>query len=83
MRLFENRFANAIGWGSAIVTFGGIGGVLGLTSVIVANVWFGDDSHLKKTTILARINEETTIYCLDEQTPIGSFFNSEHRQYST
>jgi membrane peptidoglycan carboxypeptidase len=83
MRLFENRYANGFGWASLIAVFGSMGGLLGVTSVILANVWFGDDSHLKKTTILARINEETTIFCLDEQTPIGSFFNAEHRQYTT
>lgn len=83
MRLFENQYANGAAWGGLIVSLGSLGGVLGLSFVILANVWFGDDSHLKKTTILARINEETTIYCLDEQTPIGSFFNNEHRQYTT
>jgi membrane peptidoglycan carboxypeptidase len=30
---------------------------------------------------MARINEETTVYCLDESTPIGSFFSNEHRRY--
>ena len=83
MRFFRNNVVNGIAWGGLLVTFGSLGGLLGLTSVIISNVWFGDDSHLKKTTILARINEETTIYCLDGTTPIGSFFSSEHRQYTT
>ena len=42
---------------------------------------FGDVSELKKSTILSRINEETTIYTLDEQHKIGSFFNDSHRSY--
>lgn len=46
---------------------------LGAVSVILFQVYFGDDSQLKKSTILARINEETIIYTLDEQTRIGSF----------
>ncbi|MCX6118770.1 MAG: transglycosylase domain-containing protein [Proteobacteria bacterium] len=83
MRFFQNKYLNGLTWAAAIGVFGSLGGMLGLISVILANAWFGDDSHLKKTTIMARINEETTIYCLDEQTPIGSFFNSEHRQYTT
>jgi penicillin-binding protein 1A len=83
IRLFHNRFLNAMAIGISAAIFCSIGGILGVGTVIVANVWFGDDSHLKKTTIMARINEETNIYCLDEQTPIGSFFNNEHRQYTT
>jgi len=81
MRLFENRYLNNVAWFFITIFVGGIGGALGVTSVILTSVWFGDDSYLKKTTIMARINEETTVYCLDEQTPIGSFFNSEHRRY--
>jgi membrane peptidoglycan carboxypeptidase len=81
MRLVENRSLNVFLWVLITGLVSGVGGALGVTSVILASVWFGDDSHLKKTTILARINEETTVYCLDEQTPIGSFFNSEHRRY--
>ena len=81
MQLFENRYLNYFAWAVITVVVGGLGGAAGVTSVILASVWFGDDSHLKKTTIMARINEETTVYCLDEQTPIGSFFNSEHRRY--
>ena len=81
MRLIENRYLNYVAWFFITIFVGGIGGALGVTSVILTSVWFGDDSYLKKTTIMARINEETTVYCLDEQTPIGSFFNSEHRRY--
>lgn len=46
-------------------------------------VYFGDVSELKKSTILARINEETTLYTLDEQTKIGSIFDDAHRSYVT
>ena len=81
MRIFDNKFLNYAAWTAITGVVGAIGGGLGVTSVILFSVWFGDDSHLKKTTILARINEETTVYCLDETTPIGSFFNSEHRRY--
>lgn len=81
MRLFENKFLNLTSWAVITVIVGLFGGALGVTSVILTSVWFGDNSHLKKTTIMARINEETTVYCLDEQTPIGSFFNNEHRRY--
>ena len=81
MQLFENRYLNYLAWGIVVPAVAGLGGALGVTSVILTSVWFGDDAHLKKTTILARINEETTVYCLDEKTPIGSFFHSEHRRY--
>ena len=81
MRLFENKFLNVASWTGITAIVGIIGGALGVTTVILTSVWFGDNSHLKKTTIMARINEETTVYCLDEQTPIGSFFDSEHRRY--
>lgn len=53
----------------------------GVLSVFFFQVYFGDDAHLKKSTILARINEETSIYYLDEETRIGSFFNEQHRRY--
>jgi membrane peptidoglycan carboxypeptidase len=81
MRIFENKFLNGATWGAITGVVGVIGGALGVTAVIMFSVWFGDNSHLKKTTIMARINEETTVYCLDETTPIGSFFNNEHRRY--
>lgn len=81
MRLFDNRYINYLAWAIIVPAVTAVGGALGVTSVILMSVWFGDDTHLKKTTILARINEETTVYCLDEETPIGSFFQSEHRRY--
>jgi penicillin-binding protein 1A len=81
MHLVSNKYLNYVVWAVITIVIGGLGGTLGVTSVILASVWFGDNSHLKKTTIMARINEETTVFCLDEQKPIGSFFNSEHRRY--
>jgi penicillin-binding protein 1A len=81
MDLVKNRYLNFAIWSMITGVVGGIAGILGVTAVILASVWFGDNSHLKKTTIMARINEETTIFCLDEKTPIGSFFNAEHRRY--
>lgn len=81
MELVENKYFNFALWTMITAFVGGVAGVLGVTAVILTSVWFGDNSHLKKTTIMARINEETTIFCLDEKTPIGSFFNAEHRRY--
>ena len=54
---------------------------LGVMTVVIYQVYWGDVSDLKKSTILARINEETTIYTLDEETRLGSFFDSAHRTY--
>ena len=81
MRPSASRYLNYTSWAAIIGVVGAIGGALGVTTVILVSVWFGDNSYLKKTTIMARINEETTVFCLDEKTPIGSFFNSEHRRY--
>ncbi|NDE15490.1 hypothetical protein EBZ80_11220 [bacterium] len=66
---------------SVAVVIGSITASFGGMSVVYAMVLFGEDDHLKKSTIMARINEETTILCQDEQTHIGSFFNTEHRRY--
>ena len=65
---------------SVIVSFGASIG-LGAFGVFYYKVVFGDDSYLKKSTIVARINEQTQIYFDDEKTPIGSFFEDSHRQY--
>ncbi len=62
---------------AALGFFCGIGAV----TVIIFQVFFGDDSHLKKTAIMARINEETSIFYLDEETRLGSFFDQGHRRY--
>lgn len=54
---------------------------IGMLSVIVFEVFFGDTSYLKKSTIIAKINEETSIFYLDEQNTIGSIFDVTHRKY--
>lgn len=59
----------------------GLSGGLGVLSVVYFQVYFGDDSFLKKSAILAKINEETSIYYLDGTTRVGSFFESAHRRY--
>lgn len=68
-------------WGLGVIGVAGISGVLGVLAVVYSLVYFGDDSALKKSTIMARINEETNIYMLDEQTQIGSIFADAHRRY--
>jgi penicillin-binding protein 1A len=55
----------------------GIGGI----AVITFQVIFGDDSVLQRSTFLAQMNEETIILTSDEQTRLGSFFDSIHRRY--
>lgn len=62
-------------------TISGFSAGLGILSVVAYQVYYGDTSELKKSTILSRINEETTIYTLDENHKIGSFFNDSHRSY--
>ena len=54
---------------------------LGLALNIVVQVFSGDTSELKKTTILAKINEETSIYYADGEHRIGSLFEGLHRMY--
>lgn len=54
---------------------------VGLAAVVWVQVQIGDTSELKKSTILARMNEETTIYFADGKHPIGSFFSGLHRKY--
>ncbi|MFK7871928.1 MAG: transglycosylase domain-containing protein [Oligoflexales bacterium] len=44
-------------------------------------VFLEEDLELQKSTIMARIHEETTLYYLDEQTRIGSIFEDSHRRY--
>ncbi len=56
-------------------------GGMGIVTVILYQVYFGDDSYLKKTSILAKISEETQIFYTDDVTPIGSFFDNSHRRY--
>ncbi|MGE0172282.1 MAG: transglycosylase domain-containing protein [Oligoflexales bacterium] len=58
-----------------------LSGMVGIGAVVAYQVFFGDTEELKKSTILARINEETIIFADDEETRFGSFFDSEHRKY--
>jgi membrane peptidoglycan carboxypeptidase len=73
--------AKSFAWATGLGIIGAISGALGILAVVFSMVYFGDDSALKKSTIMARINEETTIYMLDEQTQIGSIFANAHRRY--
>ena len=68
-------------WSLTALIVSSVAGALGVMAVVYGLVYFGDDSNLKKATILARINEETNIYMLDEKTPIGSIFSDAHRRY--
>jgi len=77
------RVRRITGWTVVAGVAGAIAAAVGVGVVIYAMVYFGDDSSLKKSTILARINEETSIFCEDGVTPIGSFFTNEHRRYVT
>ena len=56
---------------------------LSLGSYVFWQVYFGDTKHLEKTAILSKIREETIIYYLDEQTQIGSLFDTNHRKYTS
>lgn len=75
-RIFQNATVVFVAFGTI-----GFSAFLGALAVIFYQVNFGDDSSLKRSTILAKINEETVIYTLDENTRIGSFFDSAHRRY--
>lgn len=75
------RIGKFMAWGFAVSTALGVSAILGVLAVVYGLVFFGDDSNLKKSTILARINEETNIYMLDEKTQIGSIFAEAHRRY--
>ena len=54
---------------------------IGILGVVAWQVFYGDHTELQKSTIMARIKEETTLYYLDEEKPIGSIFESRHRRY--
>jgi len=59
-----------------------LAGVIGI-AVIAGLVFFGDESGLKKSTILAKINRESLIMCSDGERKIGSFFDDAHLDYVT
>lgn len=79
--LFSGDYRRKLKIGAIALALGVGSAAVGALTVIVYQVYFGDDSELKKSAILARINEETTIFTLDEQTRIGSFFDNSHRSY--
>jgi membrane peptidoglycan carboxypeptidase len=81
MAFSARKFGKSFAWTVGILGVAGLSGALGVLAVVYGMVYFGDDSALKKSTILARINEETNIYMLDGETQIGSFFDSAHRRY--
>lgn len=68
-------------WGSALALIAGVSAGIGMAAVVAWQVYLGDDSSLVKTTIMAKIKEETTLYYVDETTRIGSFFEAQHRRY--
>lgn len=68
-------------WFSFLGVVFGFFAVAGVASVVVWQLFYGDVSELKKNAILAKIQEETTLYYLDEKTTIGSIFESSHRRY--
>ena len=77
----KNKFKTYSLYTLLVVLVAGFSAGFGILSVVLYQVYFGDVSELKKSTILARINEETTIFTNDEQTKLGSFFNEAHRSY--
>ena len=55
---------------------------LGLATYVVVEIFYGDSSQLKMTSILTKLEEQTTIYFDDETTAIGSIFSDFHRKYT-
>ncbi len=53
----------------------------GILGFVAWQVFYGDASELQKTAIMTKINEETSLFYLDEKTRIGSIFESQHRRY--
>lgn len=53
----------------------------GSLSYVVWEVYYGDYSQLSKKTILAKLEEETSLFYDDEERRIGSIFESRHRRY--
>lgn len=66
---------------AVLLGFAGFWMAVGMSVIIWVQVHIGDTSELQKSTILARMNEETTIYFADGKHPIGSFFKGLHRRY--
>lgn len=64
-----------------ILTVFGLSAGVGIVGVVAWEVLYGNHEELQRSTILAKIKEETTLYYLDEKTRIGSIFESMHRKY--
>jgi membrane peptidoglycan carboxypeptidase len=64
-----------------ILTFLGLAASVAGAAFVFWQVYLGDHQELQKTTIMAKIKEETSIYYLDESTRIGSLFTESHRRY--
>lgn len=80
MEQIKSFFSKAIkAW--LIIAIFGVSAGFGVLGVVVWEVFYGDFSHLEKSTIMAKIKEETTLFYLDEKTRIGSIFESRHRKY--
>jgi len=58
-----------------------VSAIIGAIAAMIFSVYFGDDSLLQKSTFMSRMNEETVILTRDDETRIGSFFDSVHRRY--
>ena len=56
--------------------------VLGIITYVISQIYFGDVSALKITSILTKLEEETSIYYDDQTTVFGSIFNDRHRKYT-
>ena len=49
--------------------------------VMALFVFFGDTTHLEKSAIRELIEEQSTVYCDDGASQVGSFIGNSHRQY--
>ncbi len=75
-KIFKNVF-----WSVFIVMFLAAAGGIGGLAYVFYQVRYGDYTQLKKTTILAMFQEETSLFYNDDKTRIGSIFESRHRRY--
>lgn len=68
-------------WPFLILFFISLGCGIGGLFYVFWQVKFGNYDQLKKTTILSIFQEETSIFYNDDNTRIGSIFESQHRRY--
>src|SRR3989338_7346309 len=68
-------------WSITLGIFLIIGGGIAGVCYVFWQVKYGDYTQLKKTTILAMFQEETSLFYDDGKTRIGSIFESRHRRY--